>query len=193
MSRTERWSAAKEIAGEQAVSGRGRGVRLHSHRHWLCHTRRSHKLFSCLAPSKRRISIKALRTSLTRIPLPGNAGGAYRPTDVDIETTADTGGGYNLGWVAAGEWLKYTVNVTAAGNYNLEDSRRGERRGRHLPHRDKRRRSHWANHHPRDRWLAAVDQRDEAGIEPDPPARRSGVSSWTRLASLLSATSTSSA
>jgi hypothetical protein len=51
---------------------------------------------------------------------PGNAGLAYRPTDVDIETTADTGGGYNLGWVAAGEWLKYTVNVTAAGNYNLE-------------------------------------------------------------------------
>ena len=51
---------------------------------------------------------------------PGNAGRAYRPTNVDIETTSDTGGGYNLGYVAAGEWLKYTVNVTAAGNYSLE-------------------------------------------------------------------------
>ena len=50
----------------------------------------------------------------------GNVGGAYRPTNVDIETTTDTGGGYNLGWVDAGEWLKYTVNVTAAGAYDLE-------------------------------------------------------------------------
>ena len=50
----------------------------------------------------------------------GNTGGAYRSTNVDIETSTDTGGGYNLGWVAAGEWLKYTVNVTAAGAYNLE-------------------------------------------------------------------------
>ena len=51
---------------------------------------------------------------------PGNAGGAYRSTNVDIEATTDTGGGYNLAWVAAGEWLRYTVNVAAAGTYNLE-------------------------------------------------------------------------
>ena len=44
----------------------------------------------------------------------------YRPTNVDIEITTDTGGGYNLGWVAPGERLKLTVNVTAAGDYNLE-------------------------------------------------------------------------
>jgi hypothetical protein len=50
----------------------------------------------------------------------GNAGGAYRSTDVDVERTDDTGGGFNLGWVAAGEWLKYTVNVTTAGSYDLE-------------------------------------------------------------------------
>lgn len=50
----------------------------------------------------------------------GNSGGMYRQTDVDIESSSDTGGGYNVGWVKVGEWLKYTVNVTAAGTYNLE-------------------------------------------------------------------------
>jgi subtilisin family serine protease len=51
---------------------------------------------------------------------PGNAGGVYRDTDVDIEATADAGGGYNLGWVSGGEWLHYTVEVAAAGLYDIE-------------------------------------------------------------------------
>jgi Tfp pilus assembly protein PilX len=51
---------------------------------------------------------------------PGNAGGAYRATDVDIAAAADTGGGYTLGWVSAGEWLNYTVQVGAAGTYDIE-------------------------------------------------------------------------
>jgi len=50
---------------------------------------------------------------------PGNSGGAYRTTDVDIQSTIDAGGGYNLGWVSAGEWLNYTVNVATAGTYDL--------------------------------------------------------------------------
>ncbi len=50
----------------------------------------------------------------------GNAGGQYRPTDVDIELSSDTGGGYNIGWASAGEWLKYTVDVAAAGAYDLQ-------------------------------------------------------------------------
>ncbi|MCX7820148.1 MAG: cellulase family glycosylhydrolase, partial [Brevinematales bacterium] len=50
----------------------------------------------------------------------GNSGNAYRNTDVDIESTTDTGGGYNVGWIANGEWLEYTVNVTQAGTYNIE-------------------------------------------------------------------------
>jgi len=49
---------------------------------------------------------------------PGNAGGKYRSTDVDIESTP--AGGYDVGWVAAGEWLKYTVNVATAGTYDLD-------------------------------------------------------------------------
>src|SRR5205085_5892377 len=42
----------------------------------------------------------------------GNSGGAYRTTDVDIEATS---GGYDIGWIAAGEWLNYTVSVATAG------------------------------------------------------------------------------
>ena len=51
---------------------------------------------------------------------PGNTGGAFRNTDVDIETTSDTGGGYDVGWVGAGEWLNYTIDVASAGAYTLE-------------------------------------------------------------------------
>ncbi|HXH05031.1 MAG TPA: carbohydrate-binding protein, partial [Vicinamibacterales bacterium] len=49
-----------------------------------------------------------------------NRGGQYRAEGVDIEATSDAGGGYNVGWISPGEWLLYTVNVTAAGTYTLE-------------------------------------------------------------------------
>jgi chitinase len=49
-----------------------------------------------------------------------NQGGAYRSTTVDIEANTDEGGGYNVGWVQAGEWLSYTVNVGSSGNYDLK-------------------------------------------------------------------------
>ena len=48
----------------------------------------------------------------------GNAGGAYRSTDVDLQSSAD--GGYNIGWIGAGEWVTYTVNVASAGNYTAQ-------------------------------------------------------------------------
>jgi endoglucanase len=48
-----------------------------------------------------------------------NQGGAYRTDGVDIQTTTDAGGGYNVGYIAANEWLNYTVNVTASGKYNI--------------------------------------------------------------------------
>jgi len=50
----------------------------------------------------------------------GNSGGAYRDTDVDLESTSDAGGGYNVGWITAGEWLAYTVSVVNAGKYNFD-------------------------------------------------------------------------
>jgi phosphatidylserine/phosphatidylglycerophosphate/cardiolipin synthase-like enzyme len=48
-----------------------------------------------------------------------NTGGAYRSTGVDLQATADAGGGFNLGWTRPGEWLKYTVNVATTRTYQL--------------------------------------------------------------------------
>jgi len=51
----------------------------------------------------------------------GNAGNVYRLSDsVDLEATSDTDGGYDVTSTAAGEWLEYSVNVLAAGSYNLD-------------------------------------------------------------------------
>jgi hypothetical protein len=50
----------------------------------------------------------------------GNAGGAYRATDVDIEPSSDTGGGYNVSKTRVGEWLRYAVSIAAPGMYALE-------------------------------------------------------------------------
>jgi hypothetical protein len=48
----------------------------------------------------------------------GNSGGAFRPgEDVDIESTADAGGGHNVCEMLSGEWLEYTVEATSAGSY----------------------------------------------------------------------------
>ena len=44
---------------------------------------------------------------------------SYRSDGVDLETTTDTGGGYDLGWSAAGQWFNYTVNVSTAGTYKV--------------------------------------------------------------------------
>jgi hypothetical protein len=44
---------------------------------------------------------------------------SYRSDGVDLEATTDTGGGDDLGWTAAGQWFKYTVNVATAGTYTL--------------------------------------------------------------------------
>jgi hypothetical protein len=49
-----------------------------------------------------------------------NSGGVYRSNAVDIKAATDTGGGYLVGWTAAGEWLNYTVSVATAGTYTLD-------------------------------------------------------------------------
>jgi len=52
---------------------------------------------------------------------PGNTGNAYRTSeDVDVQVCSDAGGGYNLGWVIESEWLEYTIDVPAAGEYPIE-------------------------------------------------------------------------
>jgi hypothetical protein len=47
------------------------------------------------------------------------SGNSYRSDGVDLEATTDTGGGYDLGWTAAGQWFRYTVNAATAGTYTV--------------------------------------------------------------------------
>lgn len=48
-----------------------------------------------------------------------NQGGQYRLDEgVDIENCSE--GGYNVGWINAGEWLEYTVNVAATGRHAVD-------------------------------------------------------------------------
>ena len=49
---------------------------------------------------------------------PGNDGAAYRSTGVDVQACAE--GGYNVGWIAAGEWLTYSVSVATSGDYLVQ-------------------------------------------------------------------------
>ncbi|MDX6345558.1 MAG: hypothetical protein QOF84_348 [Streptomyces sp.] len=46
-------------------------------------------------------------------------GTGYRSDGVDLETTTDTGAGYNLGWTGGGQWFRYTVNAASTGTYTL--------------------------------------------------------------------------
>ena len=44
---------------------------------------------------------------------------SYRSDGVDLEACTDTGCGDDIGWTAAGQWFKYTVNVATAGSYTV--------------------------------------------------------------------------
>jgi hypothetical protein len=49
-----------------------------------------------------------------------NQGVPYRPGGVDIEPREDASNRHNIGWVRAGEWLNYTVDILETGTYLLE-------------------------------------------------------------------------
>ena len=99
---------------------------------------------------------------------------SYRSDGVDLEATTDTGGGYDLGWTAAGQWFRYTVNVATAGTYTVglrlaaptavTDAPADRQRGRDQPERQR--------HRPGHRRLPDLDdrhrQRHPAGRHPDP-------------------------
>ncbi|MBI3898290.1 MAG: carbohydrate-binding protein [Gammaproteobacteria bacterium] len=48
-----------------------------------------------------------------------NEPGQFRAESVDIEKTADCGGGYDVGWVTPGEWLQYSVRIDVDGQYAI--------------------------------------------------------------------------
>ncbi|MFA9389603.1 MAG: carbohydrate-binding protein [Prolixibacteraceae bacterium] len=50
-----------------------------------------------------------------------NTGGSYRPNEsVDLEICSQ--GGFNVGWTANNEWLKYTVDIDSSGFYDIDIS-----------------------------------------------------------------------
>lgn len=53
---------------------------------------------------------------------PWNNGWVYRNDGVDIEQTQDVvyTNGYNVGWLANGEWMQYSVNVANTAVYDVE-------------------------------------------------------------------------
>lgn len=48
-----------------------------------------------------------------------NKGAQYRTTGVDIERSTDTGLGYNVAYIAGGEWLTYLVESVTPGTYDI--------------------------------------------------------------------------
>jgi glucan 1,3-beta-glucosidase len=56
------------------------------------------------------------------LPIPGVIEAEYfiAMSGIQTETTTDTGGGLDVGYLDPGDWFEYTVNVQTAGNYTVE-------------------------------------------------------------------------
>ena len=60
-----------------------------------------------------------------------NSGGAHRREAVDMAPIADEGGGIAVGWIEAGEWLEYSLQVEESGLYRVRArTARGQSRNR---------------------------------------------------------------
>ncbi|HMN50411.1 MAG TPA: cellulase family glycosylhydrolase [Ignavibacteriaceae bacterium] len=50
-----------------------------------------------------------------------NSGWSFRNDGVDIESCGDfNSNGFDVGWIATGDWLKYTINVQPSGLYDIK-------------------------------------------------------------------------
>lgn len=64
---------------------------------------------------------------------PANLGSAFRPDEaVDIESSSGESFSHNIGWVEAGEWINYSVNVVESGTYHLNFRVASELNGGHF-------------------------------------------------------------
>jgi hypothetical protein len=59
--------------------------------------------------------------STTGAPIPGTiqTENWTAMSGVQTEATTDTGGGLNVGWIEAGDWMDYNVSVATTGSYNV--------------------------------------------------------------------------
>ncbi|MBL6449963.1 carbohydrate-binding protein [Fulvivirga sp. 29W222] len=56
----------------------------------------------------------------TPIPATIQAENFTNMSGIQLEVTTDQGGGQNVGWIDAGDWMEYTINAPEAGNYTVE-------------------------------------------------------------------------
>src|SRR5215510_15662063 len=79
--------------------------------------------FLILSASAQAVIYQAESFSAASDSTAGNSGGACTNNanvNVDIQTTTDTGGGCNVGWIAQGEWLAFSgLNVPTTGSYTI--------------------------------------------------------------------------
>ncbi|WP_167747010.1 carbohydrate-binding protein [Cohnella luojiensis] len=77
-----------------------------------------------LSPQSLYLDQKAKRDSRlnasTTIPAQIEAENYSAMNGIQLETTSDTGGGLNAGWIDAEDWMDYNVNVPAAGTYTVQ-------------------------------------------------------------------------
>jgi endoglucanase len=77
----------------------------------------------CCMHSASAVIVQAESFSSASDSTAGNSGAASctnnANANVDIEVTTDAGGGCDVGWIANGEWLQYSINV-AAGAYRAD-------------------------------------------------------------------------
>lgn len=73
-----------------------------------------------IAPASQAVVYQAENYNAFYDTTPGNSGGVFRGDAVDIEYTTDSGGGYNVGWIAQGEWLAFSgLNIPTTGSYTI--------------------------------------------------------------------------
>ena len=109
----------------------------------------------------------------------GNSGGAYRNDNVDIESTTDTGGGYDVGWIAPGRVVEIHGERDSCRHLQHRRTRGLLRRRRDVPRRSQWRRPDRADDHPQYRRVAVLDHDHQVGCQP--LGRHSGVAGRVRF------------
>lgn len=71
---------------------------------------------SCMRESDRAVSVIAITTE--NLPFTMEAEAYTAMSGVEVESCADIGGGENVGYIDTGDWMDYTITVTAGGTYS---------------------------------------------------------------------------
>ncbi|MGD8174925.1 carbohydrate-binding protein [Marinimicrobium sp. ARAG 43.8] len=84
-------------------------------------TQKRHYRVSALADYAVSYPSEAVATEDVAVPALGRLRAEFYTdmSGIQLETTSDTGGGQNIGYIDAGDWLDYRVSVPAAGQYTI--------------------------------------------------------------------------